>query len=220
LEQRHAVEQERTRIARDVHDELGAKLTQISFQGGIAKRRLNDPVEASRQIEQMSASARDAVSSLHEIIWAADPENDSLEGLIGHLSHYAGEFFSASAIICEVVIPAYIPVRPASAVVRHNLFLAVKEAINNAAKHSGATKVLVQMFVRTSELEILVSDNGSGFEMEPTGDVGSGGSKRIGYGLVNMRERLNTIKGRCEINSEAGQGTTVRFVIPLSESQV
>ncbi|HEY1788323.1 MAG TPA: two-component regulator propeller domain-containing protein [Verrucomicrobiae bacterium] len=220
LEQRHAVERERARIARDVHDELGSKLTQISFQGSIAQCGLNDPVETKRQIEQMSASAREAVSSLQEIIWAADPENDSLEGLIGHISHYAGEFFNASAISCEVSAPEYIPDHQISAAARHNLFLAVKEAVNNAAKHAQAKRILITMIVREAELEIVISDDGGGFEAASSAGDGHDKTRRMGYGLSNMRERLATIGGRSEIISEAGRGTVVRFIIPLSADGV
>ncbi len=219
LEQQRAVEQERIRIARDVHDELGSKLTRISFQGGIAVCHLNDPVETKRQIEQMSAAAREAVSSLHEIIWSADPENDSLEGLVGHISHYAGEFFSASAISCEVLAAEPLPTRRISAAVRHNLFLAVKEAINNAAKHANATKVLIQFSLSATELEILISDNGNGFETAPAEVIEPHKSKRAGYGLVNMRARLNAIGGRCEIRSDSQSGTAIRFFLPLASHE-
>ncbi len=92
------------------------------------------------QIDKMSVAAREAVSSLHEIIWAADPENDSLDGLVGHISHFTGQFFGATSINCEVVAPEHIPVRHLPAVVRHNLFLALKEALNNTAKHANATQ--------------------------------------------------------------------------------
>jgi signal transduction histidine kinase len=218
LEQRHAIERERARIARDVHDELGSKLTQISFQGSIAQRSLEDTIETRRQIEQMSASAREAVSSLQEIIWAADPENDSLEGLIGHISHFAGEFLNASTINCEVLTPEVIPHIQISAALRHNLFLAIKEAVNNAAKHARAKRVLVRIIIRPEELEVSISDNGVGFDAEvPAGEVFDQ-SQRMGYGLSNMRERLAAVGGRCEINSESGQGTMVRFIIPLGRN--
>jgi ligand-binding sensor domain-containing protein/signal transduction histidine kinase len=218
IEKQRAVEQERTRIARDVHDELGAKLTQISFQGGIATCSLNDPVETRKQIEQMSASAREAVSSLHEIIWAADPQNDSVEGLLAHISQHAEEFFNACAIRCEVVTPEHFPVLHISARIRHNLFLAVKEAINNTAKHAGATRVLIKIVIGAKALEILVSDDGGGFKIDPPIDGLPGAAKRIGHhGLVNMQERLKTIHGRCEIQSKEGQGTDIHFVIPLND---
>jgi signal transduction histidine kinase/ligand-binding sensor domain-containing protein len=216
LEQQHAVDRERSRIARDVHDELGTRLTQISFQGSIAKCSLKDPLEAERQIEQMSASAREAVTSLQEIIWAADPENDSLEGLVGHISQYAEEFLRAAAIACEVVVPEHIPARQIPAVLRHNLFLAVKESLNNAAKHANASRVLIQLFLRPDELEILVSDNGGGFAAGTAQNPAREKPGRTGHGLGNMRERLKSIGGQCEINSEPGQGTTVRFAVPLA----
>jgi len=220
LERRHAVERERARIARDVHDELGSKLTQISFQGSIAQRSLDDTVETRRQIEQMSASAREAVSSLQEIIWAADPENDSLEGLIGHISHFAGEFLNASTISCEVLAPDDIPDIQISAASRHNLFLAIKEAVNNAAKHARAKRVLIRIFIQPEELEVSISDNGIGFDVAvPAGEIFDQ-SQRMGYGLSNMRERLSAIGGRCEINSESGQGTMVRFIVPLGRNKI
>jgi len=214
LEQQHAIERERARIARDVHDELGTRLTQISFQGSIAQCSVDDPGETRRHIEQMSSSAREAVSSLQEIIWAADPENDSLEGLVSHVSQYAGEFFSASTIHWEVVAPEQMADRRITAVARHNLFLGIKEAINNAVKHAKATRVLIRFSIQADSLEILISDNGSGFEAPPA--AGTDRSRRTGHGLANMQERLKIIGGRCEINSESGQGTAICFVLPLS----
>jgi len=214
LEQQHAVERERARIARDVHDELGTRLTQISFQGSIAQRSVEDPAETRRHIEQMSSSAREAVSSLQEIIWAADPENDSLEGLVGHVSQYAGEFFSDSAIHWEVVTPEHMADRRITAVARHNLFLAIKEAINNAVKHARATRVLIRFSIQADKLEILISDNGSGFGIPPA-PIPLDKSRRTGHGLANMQERLKSVGGHCEINSEPGQGTTICFALPL-----
>ena len=216
LEQQHAVERERARIARDVHDELGTRLTQISFQGSIAKVSVDDPAETRRYIEQMSSSARDAVSSLQEIIWAADPENDSLEGLVGHVSQYAGEFFSASTIHWEVVTPEHMADRRISAAARHNLFMAIKEAINNAVKHASATRVLIRFSIQVNNLEILISDNGGGFDGAHAA-VSGDKSRRVGHGLINMQERLKMVGGHCEINSGAGQGTTISFVLPLAD---
>jgi len=221
IEKQRAVEQERTRIARDVHDELGAKLTRISYQGSIAVCRLSDPVETRKQIEQMSASAREAVSSLHEIIWAADPQSDSVEGLMAHISQHAEEFFNACAIRCEVVAPAQFPALHISARIRHNLFLAIKEAINNAAKHARATRVLIQIIIGAKALEILVSDDGVGFVMDPAIDDLPARAQRIGHhGLLNMHQRLSSIHGRCEVHSQEGRGTDIRFVVPLNEGMI
>lgn len=215
MEQQRAIEQERSRIARDVHDELGAKLTSISFQGSIAKLSLNDPAEIERQIEQMSASAREAVSSLHSIVWAVDPLNDSLEGLVGLISHQVGELFSNSMIRFKIVVPENIPLLHLSANVRHNLFLAVMEAANNSAKHARAAQVLIHIIMRPDELEVLISDDGSGFEMDPASGSGKDKANLSGHGLGNMRKRLEAIGGHFNISSDAKQGTTIHFVVPL-----
>lgn len=216
MEKQRAVEQERARIARDVHDELGAKLTSISFQGSIAKCSANDPEEIQRQIDQMSASAREAVSSLHAIVWAVDPLNDSLDGLIGLLSHRASELFGNSSIRCEIIVPDSPPPVHLSANVRHNLFLAVMEAANNAAKHSAATRVSIQVGLRPEELEILVTDNGTGFAPGVSSGGIGGNGKRRGNGLANMESRMHAIGGKCEIASNAGAGTRIRFIVPLT----
>jgi signal transduction histidine kinase len=217
LEQQRAVERERARIARDVHDELGARLTRISYQGGIAKLSLKDAAGIEQHIDQMSAAAREAVSSLHEIIWAADPQNDSLEGLLGHIGHYAEEFFNACGIRSEVITPKFIPGHHISARVRHDLFLAVKEAMNNAAKHANPGRVLIQIEIRAKEFEIVVTDDGCGFDQDWTGE-GPGKASHSGYhGLSNMHERLRNIHGKCAVESRKGRGTVVRFTIPLHE---
>lgn len=218
LKQRHAVELERSRIARDVHDELGSKLTEISFQGSIAQRNLDDPAETRRQIERMSVSARAAVSSLQEIIWAADPENDTLEGLVSHIDHFVTAFFRASEINGEIITPPHLPDQKIPAAMRHNLYLAVKEAVNNSVKHAQATRVLIRIIIHEATLEVLISDNGNGFVPNPAGNGAGGKSRRKGHGLVNMRERLQAIGGQCEVSSEPNQGTTIRFVMPLKGS--
>ncbi|MDR3377929.1 MAG: two-component regulator propeller domain-containing protein [Verrucomicrobiae bacterium] len=215
LEKQRAVECERSRIARDVHDQLGARLTSISFQGSIAKCSLNDPVEMGKQIDQMSASAREAVSSLHEIVWAVDPQNDSLEGLVAHISQQVEELFGNSTINCEVMIPEPIPPVHLSASVRHNLFLAIMEAANNAAKHSRATRVSVQVLLQEKQLEILVADNGRGFEVAAVMGGGKDLSRRKGNGLANMRARLESAGGRFKITSDPKQGTTIRLSVAL-----
>jgi len=216
LEKQRAVEQERARIARDVHDELGAKLTSISFQGSIAKCSLDDPEEIQRQIEQMSASAREAVSSLHAIVWAVDPLNDSLDGLLGLMSHRVSELFNNSSIHCEIIFPDQLPTIHLSASVRHNLLLAVIEAANNSAKHSQASQASIRVQLRSEELEILVTDNGNGFELKGTNGSAADHANRLGNGLANMKNRMVSIGGGFAITSSTGCGTTIRFTFPLT----
>jgi ligand-binding sensor domain-containing protein/two-component sensor histidine kinase len=208
LQQQHAVEQERSRIARDMHDELGAKLTRISFQGAVAVRSLADPAQAEREIAKMSDTARALVTSLDEIVWAVDPENDTLENLANYICRYASEFFENSSATCEFVIPPKLPDCRLASDVRHHIFLAVKETLNNVLKHADATRVEIRMTVEDESFSIFISDNGRGID-EPTP------GKRDGHGLINMRERLAAIGGECCIKSKPGTGTQVEFVIHL-----
>jgi ligand-binding sensor domain-containing protein/signal transduction histidine kinase len=215
VERQRAIECERARIARDVHDELGAKLTSISFLGGIANRNLENPAEIKRQITQISASAREAVSSLHEIVWAVNPLNDSLEGLIGHISQQVEELFENSAMELELKVPEQIPVVHVSSNLRHHLFLAAMEAANNAAKHSRAAHVWIEVGAVPEQLRIKVADDGCGFDLdEATGSVKSK-PRRNGSGLANMRKRLGCIGGAVHCASAPGRGTTIEFTVSL-----
>lgn len=212
LEQQHAVEKERARIARDMHDELGAKLTRISFQGAMARQSAANPPETDQHISKMSETARELVLSLDQIVWAVDPENDSLESLANYICRYASEFFESGPIYCKFSIPRELPPFHLSTEVRHNVFLAVKEALNNALKHSGATRVLLTIFADADKFTISIADDGRGAEIE--GEPGR--NKRMGHGLGNMRERLASIGGKFEFTSRPENGTEVSFVVPLS----
>jgi signal transduction histidine kinase len=216
LEQQNALERERARIARDMHDELGAKLTRISFQGAMAQRRIGNPTEAGDHIATMSQTARELVSSLDQIVWAVDPEIDSLENLANYICRYASEFVADSPLQCEFVIPATLPPVRLSTEMRHNVFLAVKEALNNALKHSGGKGIVLTIAVRDGEFEIRIADDGQG--IRPAPEESSGKLRRSGRGLGNMRERLDSIHGKCFIESVPGQGTEVRFVVPQAEA--
>ena len=214
LEEQQAVERERARIARDMHDELGAKLTRISFQGATARRLLANPAEAGQQIEKMSQTARALVSSLDEIVWAVDPENDSLDQLTSYICRYASDFFESSPISCRFNIPTELPPRHLPTDVRHNVFLAVKEVLNNALKHSGASRTELTIEARASEFEIVISDDGRG--LNPPQSCEPGRTRRTGHGLVNIGQRLTSIGGRMDLKSEAGHGTQIRFIVPLA----
>lgn len=220
LEKQHAVEQERIRIARDMHDDIGAKLTKISFLGAVAKRKLALPEEAGAQIDNMSQTARDVIRALDEIIWAVNPANDSLEDLATYLCRNATEFFDNSPISCHFNIPTVLPPYRLGTHVRHNVLLAAKEALNNVLKHSGATSVHVQISVTVSRFEVVILDNGCGFIRAGTPPAASHvktviPSSRLGNGLTNMEHRLTSIGGRCRVESRAGQGTRITFTVVL-----
>ncbi len=214
LEQQHAIEKERTRIARDMHDELGSRLTLISIMGASAKRKITQPAEVEKQIESMSATARELVTALDEIVWAVDPGNDTLDNLASYLCRYSAQFFQNTAIQCEFDIPAEVPAYHLTTDVRHNLFLAIKEALNNALKHSGATKMFIALLIHHDSFEVKIADDGKGFPGN-TGEANTKRTKRTGNGLENMQQRLLAVKGSCIIESASGKGTEISFWVPM-----
>jgi signal transduction histidine kinase len=207
-ERQRAMEHERTRIARDLHDDLGTSLTQIGMLSALANREETHADEAKELVQQVRGRAREMVVALDEIVWAVNPKNDSLTGLIGYLGHFAEEFFRSSNIRFRQDMPPQIPSVPVSAESRHHLFLAFKEALNNTARHSGATQVQLRVEIFENEVVVRVEDNGRGFETVVAAPQGNG--------LTNIKRRLEQIGGWAEIRSTPGQGTTVTVHAPLN----
>ena len=210
LEQQHALEQERARIARDIHDDLGSSLTHISMLSELAEADKANPKEVETHVRKIAASARKTVRSLDEIVWAVSPENDTWNSLAEYLSEYANEFFAGTNVRCRLEMPLDLPPYPLPSEVRHGLFLVIKEALNNSLKHARASEVRIRVAENGSEAEIVITDDGCGFELERTG-AGSGG-----HGLQNMRERIESLGGRFQMDSGPGQGTRVTIGIKLS----
>jgi signal transduction histidine kinase len=208
VERQHEMEQERSRIARDLHDDLGTNLTQIGLLSALANREKTPADEAKELVQQVRGVAREMVIALDEIVWAVNPKNDSLAGLVGYLGHFAEEFFRPTNIRLRLDIPSQLPSIPLSAESRHHLFLAFKETVNNTARHSGATQVQLRVEILANEVVIGMEDNGCGFEIQSD-------SFRAGNGLANMKRRLEQIGGRTELKSTPGKGTTVVFHAPL-----
>jgi signal transduction histidine kinase len=148
------------------------------------------------------------VHGLDEIVWAADPKRDTLASLARYLASYAEEYLAGLNVACRVQIPASFPEEVVSGEVRHHLFLAVKETLNNAVRHGGATEIAFRVRLLDKGMQISIVDNGSGFDL---------GGRSNGHGLFNLRNRLNHLNGQCEINSAPGAGTTVSLQLPLSQ---
>jgi ligand-binding sensor domain-containing protein/signal transduction histidine kinase len=219
LKQQQAMERERVRIAQDMHDEIGSKLTKISFLSERAKVEIDPGGPASAKVDAIAQTSRDLLQSLDEIVWAVNPRNDTLEHLASYLAQYATEYFQDTPIECAVRLQGDLPEQTMSAEVRHNVFLAFEESLNNALKHSGASRVQVQIQSSPDQLQITVRDNGRGFAL-PAGPDGIpahnepfAGSR--GNGLRNLRDRLSEIGGNCEISSVLNQGTLVKFTVWL-----
>lgn len=208
-ERQRAIEQERTRVAQDLHDELGATLTEVSMLGSLARTE-SLPAEAkNRYLEQLTQVSRSLVSTLDEIVWAVNPKYDTVASLASYYSLFAQRFLNLGGIACRLQVAESFPDLPMDSRLRHGVFLAFREALNNAVRHSGATEVRVSLSVTDGQLNIAVADNGKGFAAlndSPGSD-----------GLVNMQQRLTKLGGHCQIKSQAGTGTLVEFQLPLGE---
>jgi ligand-binding sensor domain-containing protein/signal transduction histidine kinase len=208
METRHAVERERLRISQDMHDDIGSILTQVSQLSDLGQSEAGGQSAARSQFERIGTQARAAVQGLDEIVWATNPKNDNLPRFAEYVCRFADEFFEDSAVRCWQEVPTDLPNVPLGTEVRHNVFLAVKEAFNNVLKHSGAKEVWLRLAVVDSRVRLEIVDNGRGFNPEQPAPGRNG--------LANMISRLTECGGQAEIISQAGQGTNLRFSFPLS----
>ena len=206
LEQQEALHRERARIAKDIHDDVGANLTQIALLGELAQQDRGEPEKASERMGKISGTARMAIKSLDEIVWAVNPRNDTLAHLIDYAGQFAVDFLRAAGIRCRLDLPEQPPARELSTDLRHNLFLVIKESLNNIVKHARASEVWLRAALTSQALDIVVEDNGSGFDKAPDDSVSDG--------LRNMRQRMADIGGECRIESEPGAGTKVFVHLP------
>ncbi|MGP8198626.1 MAG: two-component regulator propeller domain-containing protein [Limisphaerales bacterium] len=202
LERERALAKERERIARDLHDDLGSSLARISLLSGLLKADRNNPGQVESHAVKISQSADQTVRALEEIVWAVRPGSDSLQSLVEYIAHFANELFADGGIHCRLDLPHDLPALPLPPEVRHNVFLVVKEALANALKHAGAREVHIRAEATDQALEIVVQDDGKGFDIR--------GQSR-GNGLGNMRRRAQAIGENVTIESRPGHGTTVKL---------
>ena len=145
LKQHEALEKERARIARDLHDQLGANLTQVALLGEMAEADKHPPAEIESHAQQISQTARETTRSLDEIVWAVNPANDTLDGLVNYACKYAQEYLALAGLRYRADLPAHLPANTIPPEVRHNVFLAFKEAVNNVVKHAQASEVRIRL---------------------------------------------------------------------------
>ncbi len=207
LEHQRALESERTRIARDLHDDLGVGLTEIGLLGDLVGASSQLPQTGREQLQEITGRARSLAASLDEIVWAINPVNGTSQSVAEYFFEYAQRLLGKAGIRCRLELTEPMPDGNLGAEDRHEVFHAFKEALNNIIRHSNATEVRVKLSAVNGDLCICVADNGKGF-VEPGGE----GSRD---GLVGMHERLRHLGGRCEINGASGDGTTVTFTIPM-----
>jgi signal transduction histidine kinase/ligand-binding sensor domain-containing protein len=219
-ERQRDLERERTRIARDIHDDLGAQLTRITMLSESASEPEADPHKAADGIRRIYDTARELTRSMDEIVWAVSPRHDTLESLATYLEKFAQDWLSGVGIRCRLDLPLQFPEWHLTSEVRHNVFLAFKEALHNAVKHSGASEVMIRLAVQEKSFELAVGDNGRGFAAGEKNQAVSPAPGRVasGNGLENMRRRLAAIGGSCDIQSAPSAGTQITFTVQIKAS--
>jgi signal transduction histidine kinase len=219
LERQRALERERARIARDIHDDLGASLTRITLLSQSVGAELEVPTQARADVDQIYQTARDLTRAMDEIVWAVNPKHDTLDSLVTYLGRFAQSFMSTAGIRCRLEAPMEFPHTSLTSEIRHNVFLAFKEALNNVIKHAKATEVRVLLELERDRFTLTLVDNGCGFDREQRAPRSAEGAESArtasGNGLMNMQRRLEEISGLCKVITAPGEGTRVEFSIPF-----
>ncbi|MEI6196167.1 MAG: ATP-binding protein [Verrucomicrobiota bacterium] len=212
LQMQNATENERRRIARDLHDEFGSRLSGIALQGEAATQAGQISATAYSDVVAMTRRVRQLIGSLDEVVWATNPENDSLANVVAYLCDYTEDFLAPTTVRCrlEVPAPAELPAITLTAQTRHNLLLATKEALNNSVRHAQAQTIWLKIRIEADWLVFEIIDEGRGFDPAKT--------RTGGNGLVNFTKRMELIHGKVEIQSQTGRGTTIRLEIPLGDT--
>lgn len=195
------IEQLRIRIASDLHDDVGSRLTKVAMVTESLNVQTPPSAPGKSHVENIAGTVRDITLAMDEIVWTINPRNDTLDNLANYIFQYAQDYFQNTPVRCRLDLPPELPDHPISTEQRHNLFMAVKEALNNVLKHSHATEVHISLAVTGDLLTIKVADNGRGGIPPEAGASGNG--------LVNMKQRLHQLGGRLDIDSKPGSGTTV-----------
>ena len=207
LRQQEAIERERARIARDLHDQLGANLTQVALLGEMAEADKDQPKEVESHARQISQTARETTHALDEIVWTVNPSNDTLDGLVNYVCKYAQDYLAMAGLKYRLEVPPELPGVPISPELRHNVFLAAKEAVNNVVKHSAASSAWLRLALVPNGFTLEIEDNGRGLVPADT--------RKRRNGLNNMRKRMEEVGGQFELTPRAEGGTRVKLVVPL-----
>mgnify|MGYP001301457508 FL=1 len=200
-----AIERVRARIAADLHDDIGANLSQISIMSEVMKQKLGKAAEIeTKPLAAIADTSRELMASMSDIVWAINPDRDNLNDLIQRMRRFATDVFSAKDIEFSFNAPANDRRIKIDLETRRELHLMFKEAVNNCVRHSGCSKVEINVAVDPQLIDIEVRDNGTGFDL---------GGNSFGNGLASMRSRSEAVGGKMDVTSSA-EGTAVRFSVP------
>lgn len=211
LERQQAVDGERARIARDLHDDVGASLTQVALLSQLARSNLTKrPEKAGQHVQQIFDTAKEVTRALDEIVWAVNPQNDTLESFALFLGAFVQNYSHAAGLRCRIDVPESLPAASMDPTVRHHLYLATKEILHNVAKHADANEIRFALTMGSSGFRLTLEDDGRGFDDAAT--VG----KLEADGLLNLQSRLAQLGGTCTRRSAPGQGTCLEMTVPLA----
>jgi signal transduction histidine kinase len=209
--ERLLLQRERARIARDIHDDVGSRMTQLVLHGEVAQSELPVDSPTRSQLDRICQDARDVLSTMDEILWAVNPRRDTLNDFSSYVCGYAEEFLKPTSIQCFFDVDSEMAAIVLDLPVRRALLMAIKETLNNAVKYSGATELLLRIKCHGSRLVVEVQDNGKGFDASLV--------KPGRNGLSNMAQRMNELGGGCVVTSRPGQGCRVEFTLALKPSR-
>ncbi len=212
MRQQEALEKERARIARDIHDQVGASLTQVALLGELVEVDKDLPEEVSGHAKQITQTARETTHALDEIVWTVNPANDTLEGLVNYICKHAQDYLAVAGLRYRLEFPEPVPPLTITPEVRHNVFLASKEAVTNIVRHAKGTSAWLRLRVGPASFSFEIEDNGPG--------IADPNAPSVRNGLKNMRKRLEDVGGRCEFLRGAEGGLLVRLTVPMAASKV
>ncbi len=202
LEKEKAIAGERTRIATDMHDDLGAGISTIKYLSQSAPF-IAPEVQKENNLK-IAAQADELVDKMNDIIWAMNESNDSLDNLVYYCKAWVVEYCDMRQLPVKVQVPGAIPGITVRGDIRQHIFLCIKEAVHNVVKHAGATAMELRFAWEPGKLAIVVRDNGQGFDRQKI---------KLGNGLHNMQKRMQQVKGTLEIAT--ANGTNLYFSVPL-----
>lgn len=209
LERQQAVDNERARIARDLHDDVGASLTQVALLSQLARSNLTKrPERAGQHVQEIFDTAKEVTRSLDEIVWAVNPANDTLESFALFLGAFVQNYSHTAGLRSRFDVPEVLPAAPLESSIRHHLYLATKEVMHNVAKHAKASEIRMKLSLETGSFRIVIEDDGQGFDSDAPGTPDADG-------LINLQNRLKLLGGSCERHSVPGKGTSVAMTVPI-----
>lgn len=207
LEKRELINNERARIAKDLHDELGANLTQISLLSELVQREIQSAGKTSTPLKKVAEAAKTGVTNLSEIVWSLNPKNDSLENVVAYIQEYADGYFNGTSIRVLFDIDESFPEKIVSSDVRHALLMTIKECLNNALKYSEATTIWIHIHFENNTLTIVIQENGKGFNLDE--------KMHEGNGILHQLSRLKAFGGKVQIDTALGSGCETQIQIPI-----